>query len=66
MVGLLDKCKLDESSKATKDNNYGKVKPIKIIELSSAFLILGAGLTLGTLVFLVERFVAPQIYSKRG
>lgn len=35
----------------------GKPKPIKLIELSSAFFVLGVGIALSTVTFLIERFV---------
>lgn len=44
----MDRCKLENN----KDN--GKMKSIKLIELSSAFLVLGVGLTLCALNFLLE------------
>ncbi len=40
--------------------------PIKLIEMSSAFLILGIGLSLATLAFIVEKIVwLSIIYSKK-
>jgi len=55
-------CKLDKIKA-----DGGKVKPIKLVELSSAFFVLGVGITLSTLVFLIERFVfaCGRIFSKR-
>ena len=55
----IDKCKLD------KNKDDGEVKPIKVVELSSAFLVLGAGVALGTLAFFVEFLMAPRFFSKR-
>ncbi len=48
----IDMCMLDKKKKAE-----GNPKPIKLIELSSAFLVLGVGITLSMFVFLIERFV---------
>ena len=57
----VDKCFIDQKN----NKGDGKVKPIKLIELSSAFLVLGVGLSLSTLTFLVERlFMAPIISPK--
>jgi len=53
----VDKFRIDKNSKVE-----GKVKPIKLVELSSAFLVLGVGLAMSTLAFLVERFIAPRIF----
>jgi len=54
----IDKCKLD------KNKDDGKVKPIKLAELSSAFLVLGVGLILSALAFLIESLVASRFFSK--
>jgi len=35
----------------------GNPKPIKLVELSSAYFVLGIGIALSTFAFLVERFV---------
>ena len=41
------------------------LKPIKLIELSSAFLVLGIGMTLATFAFMVEKISwLLVIYSK--
>ena len=43
-------------------------KPIKLIELSSAFFVLGVGITLSTFVFLIEKcfhFFQLLFYSSR-
>jgi len=57
----VDKCTIYNKN----NRGDGKAKPIKLIELSSAFLVLGVGLTLSTLTFLVERlFMAPIISLK--
>ena len=44
----MDKCKIH------KNNDKKKVEPIKLIHLSSAFLVLGGGLSLGFLAFILE------------
>ena len=51
--GAVDKCKIKDNQE-----NAGRVRPIKLIELSSAFLVLGVGLTLSVLAFLAERCFA--------
>lgn len=51
----VDKCKID------KKNHKEKVEPIKLIHLSSAFLVLGVGLSLGFLVFLLEKIFAKLL-----
>ncbi len=58
----MDMCKLDKFKA-----DGGKVKPVKLVELSSAFFVLGVGLTASTFVFLIERFtlICGQIFSKR-
>jgi len=45
----MDKCKVG------KNNDKEKVGPIKLIHLSSAFLVLSGGLGLGSLAFLLEK-----------
>jgi len=57
----IDMCMLD------KMKAEGNPKPIKLIELSSAFFVLGVGITLSTLVFLIERFFhfCQQVFSSR-
>ena len=57
----IDMCMLD------KKKAEGNPKPIKLIELSSAFFVLGVGIALSTLVFLIERFLysCQRIFSKR-
>ncbi len=54
----IDKCKLD------KNKDEGKVKPITLVELSSAFLVLGVGLLLSVLAFLIECLMASRFFSK--
>jgi len=51
--GAVNKCKIKDNQE-----NAGRVRPIKLIELSSAFLVLGVGLTLSALAFLAERCFA--------
>jgi len=48
--GAVDKCKIKN-----RQHDVRGVRPIKLIELSSAFLVLGAGLTSSVMAFLVER-----------
>jgi len=57
----MDMCKLD-NNKAE-----GAPKPIKLIELSSAFFVLGVGVTLSAFIFVLERFFysCRRIFSKR-
>ena len=45
----------------------GKPKPIKLVELSSAFFVLGVGIALSTFAFLIERLVHlfHLFFSKR-
>ena len=40
-----------------------KLKSIKLIELSSAFFVLGVGMTLATIAFIAEKIV--WLYSKK-
>lgn len=47
----IDMCMLD------KKKAEGNPKPIKLIELSSAFFVLGVGIALSAFVFLIEKFV---------
>jgi len=50
--GAVDKCKIKDNQ----ENAAGRLmRPIKLIELSSAFLVLGVGLSLSVLAFLAER-----------
>jgi len=59
--GAVNQCKIKDSQ----DNNAARVRPIKLIELSSAFLVLGVGLILSVLAFLAERcFAYFRIISK--
>lgn len=53
----MDRCKL-------KNQDDGKLRAITLFTLSSAFLILGAGIILALLVFLVEMVISP--YKKGG
>jgi len=57
----MDMCDVD------KNKAQGVLKPIKLIELSSAFFVLGVGTVLSTFVFILERFVysCRRIFSKR-
>jgi len=57
----IDKCKLD------KNKAEGNPKSIKLIELSSAFFVLGVGFTLGILTFVFEKcyfYTCRRIFSK--
>ena len=57
----IDKYMLD------KNRAEGNPKPIKLIELSSAFFVLGVGFTLGTLHFVFEKcyfYTCRHIFSK--
>ncbi len=57
-----DVCRVYNSPKLSKT----QVKPIKLIEMSGAFLVLGVGLTLATFVFIVEKILGfVIIYSKK-
>ena len=48
-----DTCKIT-ANQLSKD---GKPKPIKLIELSSAFFVLGVGYALAILFFLIEKII---------
>lgn len=56
-VPSMDRCKLE-------NQDVGGPKPISLFELSSAFVILGIGLSLGILVYLVEKIIS--VYKERG
>ena len=44
-----------------------RIKPLSLTDLSSAFIILGLGLSFSFLVFIIERFVhAVKIYRRSG
>ncbi len=47
----MDLCKLANNEPHTDEN----VKPIKLIELSSAFFVLGLGYALATMAFMCEK-----------
>ena len=47
----MDMCKVDQMK------SKEKAKPIKLIELSSAFLVLGIGIVMSSTVFLLERLL---------
>ncbi len=49
----LDMCKLTDNN----SHSDKKLRPIKLIELSSAFLVLGIGYALAILTFLLERII---------
>lgn len=53
----MEMCMLDTNNK--EDH---QVRPINLIELSSAFLVLGVGLSLSALAFIVERLSAPHVF----
>ena len=51
----MDMCKI--SGKDNKESRDGKQKPIKLIELTSAFFVLGIGYALATATFLLEKII---------
>lgn len=53
----LDICKLTDN----KPHSDGKPRPIKLVEFSSAFLVMGIGYALAILTFLVERIIISYI-----
>ena len=56
----MDMCRLDKN----KNSNKEKVKPIKLVELSSAFLVLGIGLTLSILAYFLEWLIGSFIFKR--
>lgn len=55
----LDMCKI--SGTYNKENRDGKQKPIKLIELTSAFFVLGIGYALATTTFLFEKIIYTSL-----
>jgi len=51
-IPSIDKCNLN-----TYQNSRKTVKPIRLVELSSAFFVLGIGIGFSILTFLLERVV---------
>ena len=58
-VSLTDMCKI--SGRDNKENRNEKQKPIKLIELTSAFFVLGIGYVLTTTAFLLEKIIHTSL-----
>lgn len=56
-VRSVEKCNSNPTGNQKKSQGKAPNKPIRLIELSSAFLILGVGLSLSFFVFLMERVI---------
>ncbi len=56
-VRSIEKCNSNPTGNQKKSQGKEPNKPIRLMELSSAFLILGVGLSLSFFVFLMERVI---------
>ena len=59
-IPSIDRCKLENHH-----DSDAKPKPIKLFQLSSAFLILGFGISLAFVAFLVEEMASHLRIGKR-
>lgn len=55
----LDVCRINNNRRSDATN----LKPIKLVEMSSAFLVLGIGMGIATISFIVEKIV--WLFSKQ-